>query len=148
MTDSKLKAILARILQQHRAGSQIEWVSSLSGNAATRDKLPLLQIHVGPTGGVLTIDTVDRVAYHTTGGTETEPVMARMDMYAANIFPPGSEIPIDRLVGAVREFHANPGLSPSVDWIAWNPETTPVVYFDDDGTETSRVIGDQIIEAK
>lgn len=149
---SRPEEIVAKILEHrnHIEGSHLEWVRDIVGNWAVdyARPRPHMSIYIGPHGGMLICDTPGGDGLHTTGGTGTEPVLAKHDLNGGNIFPPGSEIPIDRLVEAVREFHEKPGPPTSVAWVAWNHENSPMVFFDDDGNETGRSDGDEFIEAK
>lgn len=152
MIDSRMEALLT-LIQAHRNhidGPHVEWVRATSrddwrnkgGNSG-----PSLNIYAGPNGGMLICSTPDGDGMHTTGGHGTEPVLAKHDLNAGHIFPPGSEIPIERLIEAVREFHEKPGPPTAVDWVAWDHENSPMVAFEDDGTEMYRIVDDEIIEA-
>lgn len=152
MADVKLEALLSLIPahRNHIDGSHLEWVRATSRDD-WRNKRgnpgPSLNIYVGPNGGMLICSTPDGDGLHTTGGNGTEPVLAKHDLNGGHIFPPGSEIPLDRLIEAVREFHEKPGPPTTVDWVAWDHENSPMVFFDDDGNETGRSEGDEFIEA-
>lgn len=117
-----------------------DWRNS-DGNPA-----PLLGVYIGPAGGVLTCEVPDGLV-HTAGGPGSGPVMCHMDKYSANLFPPGTAIPVDQMITAIREFLNTPSLPQSTEWTEWDIINGTRVYFDDDGNETARTVGDEIIEA-
>lgn len=144
---SELEALLAALREQgQREDSPIMWTRDAARDD-WRDKLghrgPIMNIHVGSAGGVLICGTQNGDAYHTARGFNDEPVNVYFDRYAAGVFPPGAVIPVERMVDAVREFHRNPGLPTSVDWVRWD-DNSQVIYFDDNGNETGRLFDEPI----
>lgn len=140
--------ILDRIRAHSRTASRIEWAWAIRRDDWTDShgkSKPMMEIHIGPDCGVLTCDTPDGLV-HTAGGSGDDSVVCRIDNNQAHLFPPGSALPVNQVITAVKEFLDCPGLPKSVDWARWDIDRGTVIYFDDDNNETGRLVGDEYSE--
>lgn len=146
-----LEKILESVLEQHHKGRDLKWIQDLPRDDwrnTMGQRGPVLQIHVGPTGGLLICTTKNGNGLHTTGGEDNGSVKCHVDQYQAWLFPARAVIPIDQTIAAIQEFHAKPGPPAAVEWVEWDGWETPIIYHDDNGAETGRMVSGEFTESK